>query len=56
MLGWGFPHQKGGTLQFVNDYGLVPFHNRAQELEDKYGSRFTPPKLLDEMIKSNIIF
>ena len=56
MLGWGFPHQKGGTLQFVNDYGLLPFRNRAQELEDKYGSRFTPPKLLDEMIKSNIIF
>ena len=56
MLGWGFPHQKGGTLQFVNDYGLVPFHNRAQELEDKYGSRFSPPKLLDEMIKSNEIF
>ena len=56
MLGWGFPHQKGGTLQFVNDYGLLPFRNRAQELEDKYGSRFSPPKLLDEMIKSNEIF
>ena len=56
MLGWGFPRQKGGTLQFVNDYGLLLFQKRAQELMNKYGSRFSPPKLLDEMIKSNSTF
>ncbi len=56
MLGWGFPRQKGGTLQFVNDYGLLLFQKRAQELENKYGSRFSPPKLLEEMIKSNSTF
>ena len=56
MLGLGFPRQKGGTLQFVNDYGLLLFQKRAQELMNKYGSRFSPPKLLDEMIKSNSTF
>ena len=56
MLGWGFPRQKGGTLQFVNDYGLLLFQKRAQELMNKYGSRFSPPKLLDEMIRSNSTF
>lgn len=56
ILGWGFPIQKGGTLQFVNDYGLLPFQKRAQELEDKYGSRFRTPKLLEKMIKNNSTF
>jgi len=52
ILGWGFPSFKGGTLQFVNDYGIIAFRNRSQELAEKYGKRFTPPKLLLEMAQS----
>ena len=56
ILGWGFPSFKGGTLQFVNDYGLEPFKNRAEELSKRYGKRFTPPKILIKMIQEQTIF
>ena len=52
VFGWGFPASKGGTLQFVNDYGVVEFSDRAKELAEKYGKRFLPPKLLKEMSQS----
>ena len=56
ILGWGFPSFKGGTLQFVKDYGIVPFRDRAQELADKYGDHFAPPKLLLDMAESGKTF
>lgn len=51
IFGWGFPLFKGGTLQFINDYGLKSFRNRAKDLSKKYGKRFFPPKLIDQMIE-----
>ena len=56
VLGWGFPSLKGGTLQFANDYGLINFRNRSQELADKYGERFSPPKLLNQMSEKGETF
>ena len=56
ILGWGFPAFKGGTLQFVNDYGIKDFRIRAEELSNIYGERFCPPKLLDKMITKGEIF
>ena len=56
ILGWGFPSEKGGTLQFVNDYGLINFKNRSHELADKYGDRFNPPKILENMIEKSETF
>tara|TARA_B110000196_G_C21079934_1_gene631933 strand:- start:77 stop:1351 length:1275 start_codon:yes stop_codon:yes gene_type:complete len=56
LLGWGFPSFTGGTLQFVNAYGIQKFKDRSQELSDKYGDRFSPPKLLDRMINENRYF
>ena len=56
ILGWGFPSFKGGTLQFVKDYGIVPFRDRAQELAEKYGNRFSPPTLLLDMAESGKTF
>ena len=56
VLGWGFPSFKGGTLQFANDYGLINFRNRSQELADKYGERFSPPKLLNQMSEKGETF
>ena len=53
ILGWGFPSEKGGTLKFVNDYGLINFKNRSHELADKYGDRFNPPKILENMIEKS---
>ncbi|MCB9139811.1 MAG: enoyl-CoA hydratase/isomerase family protein [Caldilineaceae bacterium] len=48
ILGWGFAPFHGGTLQFINAYGLADFVARAQELAATYGDRFTPPPSLIE--------
>jgi 3-hydroxyacyl-CoA dehydrogenase/enoyl-CoA hydratase/3-hydroxybutyryl-CoA epimerase len=46
IFGWGFAPFKGGTLQYINDYGLVDFIARSEALAEKYGKRFTPPEML----------
>ena len=56
IYGWGFPAFRGGTLQFINDYGLVKFKKRALELASEYGERYKPPKIIDRMIESDEIF
>jgi len=56
VFGWGFDPNKGGTLQFVNNYGIQEFEKRSKELEKKYGERFNPPKMLKEMSSKKEIF
>ena len=56
IFGWGFAPFKGGTLQFVNNYGIQEFEKQAQKLAKKYGERFAPPELLIEMAANNQIF
>ena len=56
IFGWGFPAFKGGTLQFVNDYGVQQFLERTIELEESYGDRFTPPKLLLDIVDQGKTF
>ncbi|MFQ5436853.1 MAG: 3-hydroxyacyl-CoA dehydrogenase family protein, partial [Anaerolineae bacterium] len=51
IFGWGFAPFKGGTLQFINDYGLPAFVQRCQELAQKYGERFAPPESLMTMVE-----
>jgi 3-hydroxyacyl-CoA dehydrogenase/enoyl-CoA hydratase/3-hydroxybutyryl-CoA epimerase len=48
LLGIGFPGWTGGVIQYVNQYshGLSGFVNRARELANQYGDRFTPPESL----------
>ncbi|MGK0499356.1 MAG: 3-hydroxyacyl-CoA dehydrogenase/enoyl-CoA hydratase/3-hydroxybutyryl-CoA epimerase [Oceanicoccus sp.] len=46
ILGLGFPAYTGGQLQFINSYGVKAFAERAQQLADRFGARFQPPKLL----------
>ncbi|MCO5231368.1 MAG: 3-hydroxyacyl-CoA dehydrogenase NAD-binding domain-containing protein [Chitinophagales bacterium] len=48
IFGWGFSPFLGGTLQFINSYGLKEFIQRANELQAKYGDRFAVPQLLQE--------
>nr|WP_271213700.1 3-hydroxyacyl-CoA dehydrogenase NAD-binding domain-containing protein [Rhodococcus wratislaviensis]GLK40915.1 3-hydroxyacyl-CoA dehydrogenase [Rhodococcus wratislaviensis] len=50
LLGIGFPTWTGGTSQFLAGYpgGRAAFVQRAQELADAYGPRFTPPTSLTE--------
>ncbi len=56
IFGIGFPAWTGGTLQFVNQYGLKAFVERATVLAEKFGSRFAPPKLLMEKAEKGEIF
>ena len=49
IFGWAFAPFKGGTLQYINDYGVKEFVARAKVLEQKFGERFAVPALLDKM-------
>jgi 3-hydroxyacyl-CoA dehydrogenase/enoyl-CoA hydratase/3-hydroxybutyryl-CoA epimerase len=49
ILGFGFAPFTGGTLSYIDFMGTKKFVELCHRLEAKYGSRFTPPKLLEEM-------
>src|SRR3954465_5071458 len=49
ILGFGFAPFTGGTLSYIDFMGTKKFVDLCYKLEAKYGSRFTPPKLLEEM-------
>ncbi|HEX2367277.1 MAG TPA: 3-hydroxyacyl-CoA dehydrogenase NAD-binding domain-containing protein, partial [Bradyrhizobium sp.] len=49
ILGFGFAPFTGGTLSYIDFMGTGKFVELCHKLEKKYGSRFTPPKLLEEM-------
>jgi 3-hydroxyacyl-CoA dehydrogenase/enoyl-CoA hydratase/3-hydroxybutyryl-CoA epimerase len=50
IMGIGYPPWTGGALQYINGYpgGLQGFINRAHQLANTYGKRFTPPASLIE--------
>jgi len=54
--GIGYPQWTGGTLQFINQYGLDNFIERANQLANLYGDRFAVPKLLTEMLQAGKTF
>ena len=56
IFGWGFAPFKGGTLQFINDYGVKEFAARATELHQKYGERFAVPTTLLKMAQEGSEF
>jgi len=49
VFGIGFPAWAGGALQYVNHVGTKKFVKRADELANKVGPRFAPPKLLRDL-------
>ena len=49
IFGWGFAPFKGGTLQYINDYGVKEFVARAKQLQAANGERFSVPPLLEKM-------
>ncbi|MHC4214883.1 MAG: 3-hydroxyacyl-CoA dehydrogenase NAD-binding domain-containing protein [Planctomycetota bacterium] len=56
IFGWGYPPFNGGTLQFMNSYGLPEFVERSRELAAKYGERFEPPQILIDMAEKGETF
>ena len=55
IYGWGFPLFSGGIIQYINNYGLEKFRDRANILCSNHGERFCPPKFLDTMIENEEI-
>lgn len=53
IFGIGFAPWTGGALQFINQYGLRTFTQRAEELAGQYGKRFAPPASLLEKAERN---
>ena len=49
ILGFGFAPFTGGALSYIDFMGTKKFVALCHKFEAKYGSRFTPPKLLVEM-------
>lgn len=49
ILGFGFAPYTGGVLSMIDFMGTAKFVARAKELEAKFGARFKPCKLLEDM-------
>ncbi|PPI82821.1 3-hydroxyacyl-CoA dehydrogenase [Marinobacter maroccanus] len=56
IFGIGYAPWTGGAIQFINQYGVRAFTERASELAKTYGERFSPPKLLQEKSETNTPF
>ncbi len=56
LFGIGYPQWTGGTLQFINQYGVQNFVDRANQLADQYGERFRPSERLQQMAQSGEVF
>jgi 3-hydroxyacyl-CoA dehydrogenase/enoyl-CoA hydratase/3-hydroxybutyryl-CoA epimerase len=53
IMGIGFPAWTGGTLQFINQYGVSKFVERAEQLALLYGGRFVPTEKLRAMAQNS---
>ncbi|HEY9754781.1 MAG TPA: 3-hydroxyacyl-CoA dehydrogenase NAD-binding domain-containing protein [Oculatellaceae cyanobacterium] len=56
IFGWGFCPFYGGVVSYIDTVGTKWLLEQAKELEKKHGSRFAPPKLLQELAKDNKTF
>lgn len=56
IFGIGFAPWTGGAIQYVNQYGVNEFYQRAKQLAEQYGERFEPPAILVEQAKKGEAF
>ncbi len=49
ILGLGFAPYTGGPISLIDTAGIAKFVHECDVLAQKYGSRFSPPKLLRDM-------
>ncbi len=56
IYGTGFPPYRGGILRCADRWGVRPIHELLLELEKRYGSRFTPARLLADMAREGRTF
>ena len=56
ILGFGFAPYSGGTLSYIDMMGTKKFVDLCKRLEKKFGARFKPSKLLNEMAAKDETF
>ena len=56
VLGFGFAPFSGGTLSYIDMMGAKKFVDTCKQLEKKFGERFTPSPLLEEMAEKGETF
>lgn len=56
IFGIGFAPWTGGAIQYVNQYGVRKFYQRAEELAKQYGERFAPPAILKAQAEKDEAF
>ena len=43
-------------IQYVNQYGVRKFYQRAKQLAEQYGERFNPPAILEAQAEKDEAF
>jgi 3-hydroxyacyl-CoA dehydrogenase/enoyl-CoA hydratase/carnithine racemase len=56
VYGAGFPAYRGGVLRYADAWGLAPVYQKLVELEKRYGLRFKPAALIEDMAKAGKTF
>ncbi|MGA3339803.1 MAG: 3-hydroxyacyl-CoA dehydrogenase NAD-binding domain-containing protein [Methylocella sp.] len=56
IIGFGFAPFSGGTLSYIDGMGAANFVALCEQLRQKYGDRFAPPKILIDMAKAGETF
>ena len=52
VMGAGFPPFRGGPFRFVDQVGAKEVLGRLRELEKRYGPRFSPAPVLEEIAEA----
>jgi 3-hydroxyacyl-CoA dehydrogenase/enoyl-CoA hydratase/3-hydroxybutyryl-CoA epimerase len=56
IAGTGFPPYKGGLLKYADEIGIAEIVTELRRLQERYGQRFEPSKLLQSLQKQNLTF
>jgi 3-hydroxyacyl-CoA dehydrogenase/enoyl-CoA hydratase/3-hydroxybutyryl-CoA epimerase len=56
IYGIGFPANLGGPFFYMDSRGIKAVVGALSKLEEKFGSRFSPPQLLKDMVKGGKTF
>jgi len=56
VMGTGFPPFRGGLLRFADTLHPRGVLDRTLELQDRFGPRFAPAPLLQELARDNLTF
>ena len=56
ILGFGFAPFTGGALSYIDGMGVARFTQLCDQLAEKHGSRFAPPRLLRDMASQKQTF